>query len=526
MLHPIPKDHAPETSLIAELLHLAPDMLPILQQSCIRILDLTADHRSSASDVGAVIMRDQSLTTHVIKIANSAAYHTRFPIRTPTQAVTMIGFDVIRSIVVTAQLVEQAQAYGADTTRIKRLLARSLVAATVATEWGNHLRYPESGALFTNAMLFTLGDLVLALCRPDLLAYLEDRRIHNPEAAPTLERELLGRPLRLIGAAIAKQWHLPDHIIHLLQCTPILSPHRLETLQSQLAGLVSGANELARGLLLPGSPQQAKYIETLMATLTAALGISRPHLIASTVIAFQKAREFSTLVNIPQLHFLPKPLSLNVTHSFYAQLTRAILETVPPSPETPASHVPLSTPPADCPGHSADNTSLAEPSSTSFILDFTLQSLELHDPNTLFVLAAEGLHRACGFSRVVLLLVVPSSGTLEARIAYGPNIEALLPVFRCRLTDAHILVHLLHEKKPVKIASLSSEDPSKPLPAECHALWGDAPCLIGPLSTPARAIGLLLADRGPHTQHLTDAELAMFTLIVTQLNATLLRLAQ
>lgn len=527
MSHPSPTDRPPETRLVAELLRLAPDTLPILRQSCIRVLDLTADQRSSASDVGAVIMRDQSLTANIIKIANSAAYHTRFPVKTPTQAVTIIGFDVIRSVVVTAQLVEQAQAYGADMANVTRLLARSLVAATLASEWGDRLHYPENGFLFTNAMLFTLGDLVLALCRPDLLANLEDIRIHNPKGAPTLERELLGRPLRLIGAAIAKHWHLPDHLVYLLERTPMLSPQRLETPQSQLEGIVYAANELARCLLLPASPQQAAYIETLIVTLAAAFDISRSQLIASAANAFRKAKEFSLLVNIPQWYFLPRPSTLAVTNSLYAQLTHAILETISPNQEPVATSLQTLTPPTDRQRLSITETSLIESlPSASFLLDFTLKSLELHDPNALFTLAAEGLHRACGFSRVVLLLVVPSSGSLEARIGYGANIESLLPGLHCRLTNDHVLVRLLHQKQPAKITSLSAEDHGKTLPVDYRVAWGNGPCLVGPLRTPSRPIGLLLADHGPDTHHIADAELATFTLIVTQLNATLLQLAQ
>nr|HQU28192.1 HDOD domain-containing protein [Nitrospirales bacterium] len=109
-------------SFLKSLLEDAPETLPILRQSCIQVLNLTEDVRSSAGDVGDVIMRDQALMANVIKIANSAAFHTRIPVKTPTHAVAIIGFDIIQAMAVASQLIEQADAFGANTTCLKHLL--------------------------------------------------------------------------------------------------------------------------------------------------------------------------------------------------------------------------------------------------------------------------------------------------------------------------------------------------------------------------------------------------------------------
>jgi HD-like signal output (HDOD) protein len=105
-------DQGTKPSFLESLLEEAPETLPILRQSCIQVLNLTQDKRSSASDIGEIIMRDQAMMANVIKIANSPAYHTRMPVKTPTYAVALIGFDVIRAMVVAAQLIEQADSFG------------------------------------------------------------------------------------------------------------------------------------------------------------------------------------------------------------------------------------------------------------------------------------------------------------------------------------------------------------------------------------------------------------------------------
>jgi HD-like signal output (HDOD) protein len=104
-------------SLLAD----APESLPILRQSCIQVLNLTQDKRSSASDIGDIIKRDQGMMANIIKIANSPAYYTRVAAKTPTHAVALIGFDVIQAMVVVAQLIEQANTFGANSSCLKHL---------------------------------------------------------------------------------------------------------------------------------------------------------------------------------------------------------------------------------------------------------------------------------------------------------------------------------------------------------------------------------------------------------------------
>ena len=57
-------------------------------------------------------------------------------------------------MVVVAQLIEQANRFGAKTLCLKHLLARALVAGTHAREIGKALHFTEPGFLFTNAPCF------------------------------------------------------------------------------------------------------------------------------------------------------------------------------------------------------------------------------------------------------------------------------------------------------------------------------------------------------------------------------------
>jgi hypothetical protein len=58
--------------------------------------------------------------------------------------------------------------------------AQALVSGTQAQELGKALNYPEPGFLFTNAILSSLGELILALCRREVAEHLEMLRLEDP----------------------------------------------------------------------------------------------------------------------------------------------------------------------------------------------------------------------------------------------------------------------------------------------------------------------------------------------------------
>ncbi|MEJ2231320.1 MAG: hypothetical protein P8X46_09080, partial [Nitrospirales bacterium] len=62
------------------------------------------------------------------------------------------------------------------------------------------------------------------------------------------------------------------------------------------------------------------------------------------------------------------------------------------------------------------------------------------------------------------------------------------------------------------------------MPADFLQAWGNQPGLAGTLYTPHKPIGLILVDRGPNRNTLSDTDFAAFALVLSQTNANLARL--
>ena len=513
------QETATPTSFLHSLLEDAPETLPILRQSCIQVLNLTEDARSSAGDIGDVIMRDQALMANIIKIANSAAYHTRVPVKTPTHAVAIIGFDIIQAMAVASQLIEQADVYGANTTCLKHLLARALVAGTQAQEMGTALNYGEPGFLFTNAMLYTLGDLILALCRPEIAEQLERIRQQDPDNVSKAELTLLGRPLRAIAASMARHWHLPDTLINLLDKKPVWPTTRPTSDQHLMEGIVRAANELSYSLLNPTVKGQDQTLNTLIEKFLPPYGLSFDQLTQISAKAFLKASEIAKVINIESHHLTPAvdTQQASISHPPLRQLTQAIRQALAQDEPHAQLHESYASPsPATRPA----------PASDHLLFEFTLQAMKIREASTLITLATQTLYASYGFERILLALVTPNKEKIKGKMGFGNHVDQIVPLLQVTLEPGTFCHQLLTHYQIIRYNSLENERGVEGIPGEFLKQWGSFPGLVGSLYAPTKPIGLIFADRGGTHVPLTEADFAAFAMILSQTNANLARITQ
>lgn len=510
---------------IQEHLRTTEDELPILRQTCRSILDRTADEASSATDISNIIMRDQSLLAKVIKLANSAMYLTRAPVTTAIQAVTTVGFDVIRAVAIGAEFVEAAEKRGGSSRDLKRLLARALVSATMALEVGEAIRYPKTEHLFTSTMLYSLGDLMIAHYFSEIYRELEQVRNTEPERLTALEIDLLGKPLRSLAGTMARQWGLPNNITSVIEATPNLSSHSWDRPQQRLEGLVYGVNELSRCLLSPPTKTIHGALRHILKHISAGLQLPMTTLEMITIRAFKKAAPFSDTVKIEKDFFVPdfswgtiRPPSPHI------RLIQAIWKASDAEGIiSEASRVHTSDEASSTPTHQARKA--PETDLLVWLQEFSLRALATTDPNRILNWAAEGLHQAAKFDRVVLTMLAPAHGMIEPRVGYGEQVQNLLPLFRTPFNTHHLVAKFCKHCEPMRVENLRNDIDIGQVPQEFLLKWGEGPCLFGPLYAKAQPVGLLVADQGVSKQPITQADYATFVMVLAQVNANLARLS-
>jgi putative nucleotidyltransferase with HDIG domain len=184
--------------------------LATVPQFVSKIRGMLEEPGASAAGVGEEIEKDQVLTAKVLKLVNSGFYGFKSQITTITQSMVLLGFDVVKTLVLTASVLDILEAMNK---RLVGLWEHSLGTARAADAIASRLSMSHQEELAVGALLHDLGKVVVAQKLP-----IEHARIRRLVAERgclqiTAEREVLGvTHLEVSGRHLAK-WQLPERLV-------------------------------------------------------------------------------------------------------------------------------------------------------------------------------------------------------------------------------------------------------------------------------------------------------------------------
>jgi HD-like signal output (HDOD) protein len=189
--------------------------LPSVPGLYTQLLDVLREPDSSLQEVARIISSDVAMTAKVLQLVNSAFFGLRRHIDGLSQAITYLGLDTIRAIVLTAGAFagfEEAQQGKevAETLYLHSMLVGDLAVRITKTVTGD--KGMISNALMAG-MLHDVGKLVFAAELPDTwraaVRVSREQRLLPVEA----ERRTCGVTHAELGAYLLGLWGLPDPIV-------------------------------------------------------------------------------------------------------------------------------------------------------------------------------------------------------------------------------------------------------------------------------------------------------------------------
>lgn len=218
------------------------------------------DSTASVADLVSLVERSQKLTSHVLTIANSAAYGLQFKVSTLHRAVAILGIREIRLLTVMvgmASTIRDAKLPGKfDSAGLwQHQLRVAVIAKTLVMQLGGENGVCGPGAeeddrleilpdeAYVVGLLHDIGKIFFASSRPDLWNAVEAMRIQNGTEYAEAEIAYWGMDHGLIGAEVLHHWKLPLLLIEPINWhhAPELAPaHIMET------RLLAAANHIAR----------------------------------------------------------------------------------------------------------------------------------------------------------------------------------------------------------------------------------------------------------------------------------------
>lgn len=177
--------------------------LPTLPGVVARIIEMVDDEHTTARQLGSEIARDQVISAKVLKLVNSGFYGFTQPISTIPHAVAMLGFDTVKSLVLTSGVLEMMD------NALPGLWDHSLACARACTFIAEEadLEAPEEVSVI--GLLHDLGKVILSQTLADDFARIRQRAERGDILLVRSELDVLGCHHGDIGAWLLSRWALP-----------------------------------------------------------------------------------------------------------------------------------------------------------------------------------------------------------------------------------------------------------------------------------------------------------------------------
>ena len=199
----------PLDRLAAEINELRP-----LPEAAINILRLADSDRFSAHELAALIARDAATTARLLRLANSAYYGFPRRISTVRDAVVLVGFRAVRSIVVVACVMDTAT----KTTSVNAIenWRFSVSVGVIAGELAR-AQAVDAEQAFTAGVLHNIGLVALDQHRPTQLRALLQQLRPGQASLHDLQRASFGFTDAELGGALAERWDFPAALVHAIR---------------------------------------------------------------------------------------------------------------------------------------------------------------------------------------------------------------------------------------------------------------------------------------------------------------------
>ena len=194
------------------------DSLPSMPSIYSEIIQELQSPDASIQKIGIIIAKDMALTSKILQLVNSAYFSLPRHISTPEQAAVLLGIDIIKSLVLVAQVFKKFDLGHMPNNFLESLWTHNLmtgkIAKAVAKAKSRDQKIIDNS--FIAGLLHDCGKLILASNFPGKYGEIIKNGNEVSGSLWTVEEEILGITHAEVGAYLMDLWGLPSPIIEAL----------------------------------------------------------------------------------------------------------------------------------------------------------------------------------------------------------------------------------------------------------------------------------------------------------------------
>jgi diguanylate cyclase (GGDEF)-like protein len=190
--------------------------LPTLPIIASKLLTLTAQEETTLTDIANLISQDIALSAKLLRVANSSFYSFPQQIASVNQAVSILGINAVRSLVLSFSFLSMGSRHKNSLFNFEKFWERSIIEAVATKLILEQVANANAEEAFTCGLLQNIGQLVFAVTLRKEYDLVLQKKLEimagKHEDENDLEQQIIGISHAILGYEVTGAWGLPESI--------------------------------------------------------------------------------------------------------------------------------------------------------------------------------------------------------------------------------------------------------------------------------------------------------------------------
>lgn len=187
-----------------------------LPDVALRVNELLSSDQASNDQLEEIIVHDPALTAQLLKLVNSAYYGFPGKVDTVSRAISMIGRQELRNIVIATSVASTFQDIPEDLVDMETFWYHSITCGVLARQLAEQCKRKERERFFIAGLLTSIGKLILFSQFPEKTGEALSFKDQGEDKVTQAEQRIFGFTYAELGAELLKEWKLPSSIWQLV----------------------------------------------------------------------------------------------------------------------------------------------------------------------------------------------------------------------------------------------------------------------------------------------------------------------
>ena len=462
-----------------------------------------------ANEISNVILKDFALTSKLLKLVNSSVYRHGggSAITTISRAVMILGFEQVRQAALNLTMFEHLK-NAEQAQDMRNSLLNSFFSAMVARDLASDTHGVSGEEVFIVALFLRLGKHLAIFYFPEEYREIERQIANRGLSELNASKEVMGASYMELGAAIAKQWQLPELVVRGINASTSTAGTQPKSAADQAVAIAAFSNELAE-VFARGGPNVTSSVDALTSRYKRSLKINAEELRKVVTVGMEKVTEYARI------------LSINTRDSaLCASISKTTGRPMPAPNASAASEFEQTAgnaPSAMAADDSDDAAMKRRMLLINSISEIATTVMGEYNLNNVLVMILETLYRGIGFSRVLMVVKDAKTRTMQARFGFGEGVNDLIPKFRYALDGRpDIFVEAATTGREFVVVDTSATEYLERIPAWCRTLTAPRAVVLLPIVVNKAVISLIYADFATASTRISVEEIKLFATLTKQ----------